>query len=303
MTIQSHYKAPLKQLGPDVDGYVLDELDGEKQRRPRCVLSKRGAANALGLKSEGGSALLRTLTRKGIGSEMSHSLREKIENPIVFKYIDTGSESAESATGKTVHGYETGTFVEILRLILVSKLTKTQKFLADRAAAMLISLANTTLDAIVYQESGFWTAIEGQRVSEILDQYLQDHARKWAKTFPDEFWVKLIRVKGYPSYFALKRPAFVGHWVNDIVYDRLVPGAKKRLNEINPRLPSGRRKNANHQYTTEDHGLPELKGHLIKVMAYMDAAANDNQFMRMLNRGTPRFGDTYEMPLDDIYRH
>jgi hypothetical protein len=37
-------------------------------------------------------------------------------------------------------------------------------------------------------------------------------------------------------------------------------------------------------------------------MAYMDAAANDTQFMRMLNRGTPKFGHTYEMQLDDIYR-
>lgn len=114
-----------------------------------------------------------------------------------------------------------------MRAILDAKLTKTQEFLRERALAILLALANTTLDAIVYQESGFWTAVEGQRVSEILDRYLQDHARKWAKTFPDEFWVKLIRVKGYPSYFAINRPAFVGHWVNDLVYDRLVPGARK----------------------------------------------------------------------------
>jgi hypothetical protein len=300
MTITSHYKATLKQLGPDVDGYVLDEVDGEKPRHPRCVLSKRGAASALGLKSEGGSALWRTLSRKNIGSEIDEKLREKIDNPIVFKYFTTGSESG---AGVTVHGIETSTFIEILRVILKAKLTETQKFLAERAQAMLIALANTTLDSILYQESGFWKAIEGQRVAEILDKYLQDHARKWAKTFPDEFWVKLIKVKGYPSYIALKRPAFVGHWVNDIVYDRLVPGARKKLNELNPRLPAGYRKNKNHQFTTEDYGLPELKAHLIKVMAYMDAAANDTQFIRMLNRGSPKFGDTYEMPLDDIYRH
>jgi hypothetical protein len=300
--IQSHYKAPLSQLGPDVDGYVLDVLDGEKQPRPRCVLSKRGSANALGLQSEGGSAFLRTLTRKGIGSMMSEKLREKIENPIVFQYLAPGSESSKYVT---VHGYETSTFVEILKVLMGARragvLAKTQKFLADRAEEMLLSLANTTLDTIVYQETGFWTVIEGQRVSDILEKYLQDRPRMWAKTFPDDFWVKLIKVKGYPSYVALKRPAFVGHWVNDIVYDRLVPGARKKLNQLNPRLESGRRKNMNHQFATEDYGLPELKNHLIKVMAYMDAAANDTQFMRMLNRGVPRFGDTYEMNLSDGY--
>lgn len=299
MTITSHYKATITQLGPDVDGYILDELDGEQQRQPRCVLSKRAAASALGLKSEGGSALWRTLSRQNIGSEIDENLRKKIDNPIIFKYLGTGSESG--GRGVTVHGIETSTFIEILRAILKAKLTETQKFLAHRAQEMLIALANTTLDSIIYQESGYWKTIEGQRVADILDKYLQDHARKWAKTFPDEFWVKLIKVKGYPSYVALNRPAFVGHWVNDIVYDRLVPGARRKLDKVNPRLPAGYRKNKHHQHATEDYGLPELKAHLIKVMAYMDAAANDTQFMRMLNRGTPKFGETYEMPLDDVY--
>jgi len=298
MTITSHFKATIQQLG-DVDGYVLDEVDGEHPRHPRCVLSKTGAAKAIGLKSEGGSALWRTLSRKNIGSEIDENLRQKIDNPIVFKYFPTGSESGGLSV--TVHGLETSTFVEILRAILKAKLTASQKHLGERAQAMLIALANTSLDSIVYQESGYWKTVEGQRVADILDQYLQDHARTWAKTFPDQFWVKLIRVKGYPSYLALKRPAFVGHWVNDIVYDRLLPGARKKLKELNPRLPSGRRKHMNHQFTTEDYGLPELKAHLIRVMAYMDAAANDTQFMRMLNRGTPKFGDTYEMALDDVY--
>jgi hypothetical protein len=299
MTITSHFKATIHQLGPDVDGYVLDEDDGDKPNHPRCVLSKRAAASALGLKSEGGSALWRTLSRNNIGSEIDENLRKKIDNPIVFKYLGTGSESGP---GVTVHGIETSTFINILRAILKAKLTETQKFLGQRAQEMLIALANTTLDSILYQESGFWKAIEGQRIAEILDKYLQENPRKWAKTFPDDFWVKLIKVKGYPSYVALKRPAFVGHWVNDIVWDRLVPGARKKLNEANPRLPAGYRKNKHHQHTTEDYGLPELKEHLIKVMAYLDAAANNIQFERMLNRGCPKFGDTYEMQLDDMYQ-
>lgn len=300
MEILSHYKAPIPQLGIDIEGYVLDEIDGEKKAKPKCVLSKRGSANALGLKSEGGSAFLRTLTRKGIGSIMSEKLREKIENPIVVNYIDPGFKDQKK---QIVHGYDTTTFVEILKLLMEARrakvLTKTQKFLAERAEEMLLSLANTTLDSIIYQETGFWKAVEGQKVSEILEKYLQSSARKWAKTFPDEFWIKLLKVKGYPSYYALKRPAFVGHWVNDIVYDRIAYGFRAKLKELNPRLPSGHKRNKDHQFTTEDHGLPELKGHLIKTMAYMDAAANDDQFMRMLNRGCPRYGDNYEMPLGD----
>ena len=123
--------------------------------------------------------------RKNIGSEIDKNLREKIDKPIVFKYFYTGSESRLNAgPGVTVHGIETSVFIEILRSILKAKLTQTQEFLGDRAQAMLIALANTTLDTILYQESGFWEAVEGQRVAEILDKHLQEHARKWAKTFP-----------------------------------------------------------------------------------------------------------------------
>jgi hypothetical protein len=300
MTRLSHFRASIPQLGPDVDGYVLDELDGHQDNHPACVLSQRGCASALGYKNGSALAMIRTITGSRTGSRMDSKLRKKIDNPIVFNYIGPGSKS-----GLIIHGFETGTFIEILKFLMDMRREKVlldnQLFLAERAEQMLLSLANTTLDSIVYQESGFWKVVEGQRVAEILDKFLQANARTWAKTFPDEFWVKLIRVKGIPGYYALKRPAFVGHWVNDIVYDRIAPGFRKKLNELNPRLPAGYRKNKNHQHTTADYGLPELKAHLIKVMAYMDAAANDTQFMRMLNRGTPRFGDTYELPLDDVY--
>ncbi len=54
----------------------------------------------------------------------------------------------------------------------------------DGTPEMLISLANTTLDSILYQESGFWKVVEGQRASEILEKYLQDHARNGLRRFP-----------------------------------------------------------------------------------------------------------------------
>ena len=129
-------------------------------------------------------------------------------------------------------------------------------------------------------------------------KYLTDAARAWSKTFPDEFWQKLVRVKGYDSYYALRRPAFVGHWVNDIVYARLAPGIKTKLKEINPRTEGGSRKNKHHQHLTDD-GLPELKDHLKKVMVLMDAASSKKEFEKLLNRSLPRFEDTLKLPLDD----
>jgi hypothetical protein len=87
---------------------------------------------------------------------------------------------------------------------------------------------------------------------------------------------------------------------NDIVYDRIQPGIRKKLNEINPRLESGNRRNKNHQHFKDDYGLPELKDHIKGVMLLMDAAGGSSvQFDRLLNRALPKYGDTIDMLLDD----
>jgi hypothetical protein len=67
----------------DVEIEVYRLLDG------RRLIAKGAMARALNLKSEGGSAFLRTVTRKGVRSAISDSLWEKIDNPIFFKHIET----------------------------------------------------------------------------------------------------------------------------------------------------------------------------------------------------------------------
>jgi len=94
-------------------------------------------------------------------------------------------------------------------------------------------------------------------------------------------------------------PSFVGHWVNDIVYDRIAPGIRQKLKELNPRTEKGNRKFKNHQFFTDDHGVPELRDHLSKTMVLMDAASGSKEFDRLLNRSLPKFGTTLELPLGD----
>src|SRR5690606_187703 len=153
----------------------------------------------------------------------------------------------------------------------------------EQAYVLIRGLAHVGIIALVDEATGYQQIRESDALQKILDRYIKEHAHRWAKTFPDEFWHKLITIKGYPSYIALRRPAYVGHWVNDIIYDRLAPGIKKKLKEINPRSPKGHRKNKHHQHLTEDYGVPELRDHLSKVMVLMDASANKNEFERLLN--------------------
>jgi len=54
------------------------------------------------------------------------------------------------------------------------------------------------------------------------------------------------------------------------------------------------------QFLTDDHGVPELREHLTKVMTVADLAISmHHDFDQMLDRVLPRYGDTIELPFSD----
>ena len=254
------------------------------------VISGRGMQNSLGFsKNSSGSALTNFVSSK-LEDLLSDETRNKLENPLVFERVGSGGSAPET------HGYDAIILVDICDAIIQAnrkgRLNKeTQQRYAEFAEMIIRSVAKVGIIALVDEATGYQYVRDKQALHKILDKFLQDEKRKWSKTFPDEFWFKLIKIKGYPSYMALKRPAFVGHWVNDIVYDRLAPGIREKLNKINPRIKeTGRRKGTHTQHLTEDYGVPELRTHLDKTMVLMDAASNKAEFEKLLNKSMPKYG-------------
>lgn len=261
--------------------------DGER------FISGRSMTGAIGMKGRG-QGMARISSNSTLKPFMNNALVMAIEKPVVI-------------TGKTprpVHGYRAEILADVCDAILEARkagaLKTEQEMRYGHYAEMLVrAFARVGIAALVDEATGYQQVRESAALQKILDKFLKDEARTWSKTFPDEFWQKLVRVKGYDSYLAVKRPAFVGHWVNDIVYSRLAPGIKDKLKQINPRMSSGGRRNKHHQHFTEDYGLPELRDHLKKVMVLMDAAGSKKEFERLIDRSLPKFGSTIEMPLDD----
>ena len=81
--------------GLDLDCYVLQ--DG------RRVFHKRGMARAMGLKSAGGNAFLKTVQGKVLASYIGADLTNAIENPFYFRAIN----------GDVAHGYDADILVEV----------------------------------------------------------------------------------------------------------------------------------------------------------------------------------------------
>lgn len=242
--------------------------------------------------------------RKYTGTELpvfveAHNLRPFITDdlykeftPIVFK----------TNTGVKGEGYMAEVLPHICEIYLAAReagvLSKAQLVVAQRCEAIVRALSRVGIIALVDEATGYQSVREKDALQKILDRYLTDYARRWAKTFPDEFWDKLLRAKGYESYVGLPRPSFIGHCVNDVVYARLAPGILEKLKELNPRMPSGRRRYKNFQFLTEDHGVPELKEHIVKAMTVMDIAiATGQNFDLLLGCVLPKYGETITLPL------
>jgi hypothetical protein len=263
--------------------------DGER------YISGRSITSAIGMKGRG-QGIGRIASSVTLSPFINNALAQALEVPVQI-------------TGKTpvpVHGYRAEILADICDVLLEARKAGALKSeqevrYGEFAEALVRGFARVGIAALVDEATGYQVVREKAALQKILDRFLRDEARKWSKTFPDEFWEKLVRIKGYDSVLAVKRPAFIGHWVNDIVYDRLAPGIKKKLKEINPRSESGLRKRKHHQHFSDDYGLPELKEHLKKVMFLIDASASKKEFERLLDRALPRYGDTLPMIFDDEY--
>ena len=103
----------------------------------------------------------------------------------------------------------------------------------------------------------------------------------------------------------VNRPQVVGHYTNDIVYERLTPWLLEQLQLRNPADETGERKHKHHQWLTNDFGLYELATHLVGTIAIMNTVKINNpalawpEFRRRLQRWRPKLNTTLDIGLDD----
>lgn len=287
---------PLRIGEFEIPCYVLE--DGTR------VLVKSGLLTALGMSTGGGrnkrgiaqssDKMLEFVETKAISPFISKEILDRAQNPIRFKLPVTGS---------IVYGYEASLLPDICNAVLESreqgKLNHRQEHIAKQCEILLRGFAKVGLIALVDEATGYQEIRDREALQRILDKYITDEWAKWTKTFPDEYYKQLFRLKGwvYPSPNK-NAPSVIGHWTNDIVYDRLAPALLKTLKEKNPTTESGGRARKHHQHLTRDIGHPELKKHLDSLIFLMRACSNWADFKRMLDKTAPKYGNTIPMNFD-----
>lgn len=236
------------------------------------------------------------LATKSLQPFIDDTLRESTK-PIEFKPLK----------GSSTMGYQATILPKICEVMLQARdakaLHSAQIPLAKKAEILMRGLAHVGIIALIDEATGFQEIRDRVALQAILEKYLTDEWAKWTKTFPDEYYIELFRLKNipYPPPGKHKnwRPSYVGHWTNDVVYHRLAPGILKELRRLNPRTEKGHRKGAFHQYLTRDIGHPALREHLSNVIFLMKGCRNWEDFKRRLESAAPKQGDTIPLPLDD----
>lgn len=249
------------------------------------VLSEHGITSALGSRSGASKRLKKASTETGAPLPIflaPSNVRPFISNDLEFGPL---SPLRYKVGRRVVAGFDAKVLPEVcdvwLRARDAGALQSQQMERAFRAEILMRGLAHVGIVALVDEATGYQEERERDELHKLLAVYLSAERLAWAKRFPDEFYRQLYRLKGWPWPNAGKRSPYVGKLTNWLVYDRLPEGVLGELRDRNPTLPgTGRRRWKHHQFLSEDIGQPDLRDHLLQVIALMRGSSTWANFQR-----------------------
>lgn len=221
--------------------------------------------------------------------------------PIIFR----------AASGVRAYGYLAELLPKVCTVYLeardVNALHPKQLPIADISEILVRGLAQTGILALVDEATGYQGVRPKDALQEFLAQIIRKELAAWVKKFPDEFYKNIYTLKGWvwPG-MSKNRYSVVGHYTNDLVFERIAPGLLSELRAKTPKNDKGQRPNKLHQWLTEDVGDPMLAQHLhALIMLQRLAIANGHswqRFLKSVDQVLPKRGATLELPLPDPER-
>jgi len=295
-----------------INGIALSAavVDGKR------LLSERSLANAFGIKGSGAywnrkktdnsSLLPEYLSANYLKPFITDELQEKLAGAI--EYI--------SLSGVKSRGVDATILSDVCDVYITAKKTLDKRgvefdnltVVAENAYGMLKSFAKVGIIALVDEATGYETEREKNALQEFLEKFLAEERGKLIQLYPDEFFDAIFKMKGYTwrNINDGRKPQWMGHVINDVVYKRIAPKVLDMLREKNPVLnKKGYRKAKHTQWIDSEYGHAKLKEHLKVVSALAKASRYSwPEFKRLLDITLPKFNNdgsqTLEFDFPDI---
>lgn len=262
-----------------LDVYRLDD--------ERRVISKKAMAAALGLKSEGGNAFMRTMSRKGIRSVFTEKHIKTIENPIYFKPLK----------GDLADGYDVEDLIEICDALIDARnrgaLHSTQEFLGKQAEIILRSAAKIGIIALVDEAVGYVDKRKDE-YRQLFDTFVRNEFRQWEQEFPSSFFDMIYRLYGLKRHSpdSNKHPQFFGHFIRKYIYYPLANSRGTILEKLDEKNPvvyeNGGRRYKLFQFLSDEIGVNAFRQHLWKTIGIGEGAKDRSAFDRSFYRAFPQ---------------
>lgn len=283
-------ESPMVLMGIEIPCYVLE---GEKR-----IIALSGMLAALDMNLGGGPGrLAEFIARIDPNFENAKALAVRLESPIRF---------TPPRGGKAALGYEANLLADICDVLLEARKQErlTDRYLpfAARAELLIRAWARVGLDALIDEATGFQYIRRRDALEQLCRKYISEKLMPWTKTFPDEFYIEIFRLKGW-DYSVLrpgdKKPSCIGRYTRNIVYERMPAPVILQLEHLNPSDESGNRDHKHHQFLTRDIGHPELRVHIEKVLLLMGLSDSWDDFRGKLRKVMPKKWEQFE--LSDLF--
>lgn len=237
------------------------------------------------------------LSAKNLQPFITEELASSLNSPIHYRV------QRPQGGGTPGVGIEASTLPRICSVWLDARsagvLRISQQKAAQYAELLLRGLAEVGVVALVDEATGYQYDRARDALAEILEKFIAENMAKWVKTFPDEFYRQLFRLRGLSPDNIRARPQYFGKLTNDIVYARLAPQVLEKLKEVNPRLESGTRRSKHHQWLSRDIGHPALREHLASVVTLMKLSQDYTDFKSKLDKIHPPYTPQLNLFPDD----
>ena len=273
------------KIGGKIPCFVLDDATR--------VISGRSLTSAIGMKGRG-QGTARITDHKALKHHINNKLAVAIANPIKFMGIGN----------KMTYGYEATILHELCEAILVARDSGSLKTVQEQryavyAETLIRSFAKVGIIALIDEATGYQAVRDRNALNKLLEGYIAKDLQKWVKTFPDEFYHNLFRLRGWAyNPLTTKRPGATAYYTVNLIYERLAPGVLDELKKLNQKDEKGRRKNKLFQHLSSDIGHPKLREHIHSVMALQRACGSDwDMFMALMDKALPKHMDGKQLRL------
>jgi len=240
----------------------------------------RGSGAYYRKKKRGEGAMLpEYMSQKYLQPFISDELKAKISESITYK----------SLNGAPANGISALVLPEICDVWVQARqkgaLDIEQSQIAEKAYILLKAFAKVGIIALVDEATGYQYERPRNELEEQLKKFLSESLRKYAQTFPADYFKHLCRLRGVEMRPDMKLPSYFGTLTNNLIYRRIAPGLLKKLKER--RMERGRPSNKLFSWLSEDVGLRGLLLHMGTVVGLMKSNTDYAAFEKQLDAIAP----------------